>query len=537
VSGKTVEDRPAIKKVKELAEANKFDCLAFTKLDRVGRSLRKLENFWKLMEEDLGLQLHCIHQPEINGKMGKMMRQLLGIFAEFERDIMLDRTKRGQLENWQDGKSQCGKLPLGYKWEKDGIVIYPNEAPIVLTIFSKYIDEHLCQADVALYLTEQGYPTRSGSNRWSASSVGHALKNPAYKGGTIIYNRYDSEGNEKPEAEWVHVTFPALISADRWNQAQERIRLNKKKPKKKYYNEYKDRFICNDVLWCGEDGSKIIRRLNKENGKFRPLYVCDTKNRSAKNLEMQGKKRCILKAVNADWVDENVWFEVKTLLSDPNNFIKQWLKDPDREQLEKDYNRIKAAVLDLEKKIERNTKELFDLTGAPRKQMKAQLSRAGKELDSKRHKLAELQSEREFYSRKEDKLREFEKAISSLRASPNLSDRYKEIRYRDSFKAEIWNHLDDLPAKDKKRIIEAVVKPEAGGKIEVRYVTGDDLVDDDDFRKYTKKQLARPLTDRPPVLEFDLKVDVNGIIALISSLKHVDLLNTESYGNLRLDGR
>ena len=58
ISGKTIEDRPAIIKIKELAAANQFDCLMFTDLDRVGRNLRELENFWKLMEEDLGLQLY-----------------------------------------------------------------------------------------------------------------------------------------------------------------------------------------------------------------------------------------------------------------------------------------------------------------------------------------------------------------------------------------------------------------------------------------------------------------------------------------------
>ena len=63
VSGKTVLDRPAIKKVKKLAEADKFDRLMFTKFDRVGRSFKELQKFWELIEDDLGKQIYCIDYP------------------------------------------------------------------------------------------------------------------------------------------------------------------------------------------------------------------------------------------------------------------------------------------------------------------------------------------------------------------------------------------------------------------------------------------------------------------------------------------
>ena len=51
-----------------------------------------------------------------------------------------------------------------------------------------------------------------------------------------------------------------------------------------------------------------------------------------------------------------------------------------------------------------------------------------------------------------------------------------ELSFRQSFQAEIIRHLYSLPAKDKERLISAVVSPEAGGKIIVRYLRGDDLV-------------------------------------------------------------
>ena len=133
------------------------------------------------------------------------------------------------------------------------------------------------------------------------------------------------------------------------------------------------------------------------------------------------------------------------------------------------------------------------------------------------------------------KRNEISKAISSFKTSSTLTEQAKELTYRQSLQGEIIRHLDGLSTKDKKRLIEAVVSPESGGKIHVRYLTGDDLVDDFDFNKYQKEDLYRPLTDREPVLEYDFKVDINGIMALISSLKHKDLFNQTSRDLRRLE--
>jgi site-specific DNA recombinase len=510
VSGKTIFDRSAIKKVKKLAQENEFDCLMFTKLDRVGRSLKELNKFWELIEDDLGKQIYCIDYPMISDpKFGELLRANLGWFAEWERNLIFERTRSGQLSSWQDGKSQIGKLPYGYKWskKKKRIIKDPDEAPIYKKNVSKYVDEHLCFADTANWLTEQGIPTRLGASHWSDSSVGNMLKNPAYKGEPVIYNKYDRKGNEKPKAEWVEVTFPKLISKDRWNQIQERIRLNKKKPKKRHYKAY-DRFICNDVLWCGECYSKVKKHLKEESGKYYPYYGCAMKARAQKNLKVKGRERCTLKSVNADMIDEEVWDRVKDLLSHPRSFIKEWLKDPDREEIEEEYTRIKKSCGDLTKEIKRNSKDLFKRKGESRKQMNALLDEADKKLKSEQRKLVELETEMEFYDKKEDKLKEFEKAIESFRnamvAAPNKIKASKvaakKTAYWRRLQDEIMRQLDSVPTKDKKRLIEAVVKTEAGGKIIVRYVTGDDLVSDEDWSRYTKEELSRPLYNRERVL-------------------------------------
>jgi site-specific DNA recombinase len=62
ISGKTMEHRPGIQELIKDAQADKFGVVLFTKLDRVGRNLRELLNFYELMQEELGLSLICIEK-------------------------------------------------------------------------------------------------------------------------------------------------------------------------------------------------------------------------------------------------------------------------------------------------------------------------------------------------------------------------------------------------------------------------------------------------------------------------------------------
>ena len=112
-SGKTMKHRPGIQELIKDAKDGKFNTILFTNLDRVGRSLRELINFWKLMQEEYRLNLLCIDMPLLNTKdpLGEMMLAMFGGFAKFERALIRERMSRGRLFKWKQGKSVVGALP------------------------------------------------------------------------------------------------------------------------------------------------------------------------------------------------------------------------------------------------------------------------------------------------------------------------------------------------------------------------------------------------------------------------------------------
>ena len=155
-SGKTMEHRPGIQKLIRDAKDGKFKAVLFTKLDRIGRSLRELLNFWNLMQEEYKLDLICIDVPAINtkGPFSTMMLAILGGFAEFERSLIRERMSIGRLIKWKEGKTVVGALPYGYDWDDEAgaIVIHDKQSDIVRQIYSMYLHENY---SFRLHLSQQ----------------------------------------------------------------------------------------------------------------------------------------------------------------------------------------------------------------------------------------------------------------------------------------------------------------------------------------------------------------------------------------------
>lgn len=104
-------DRPELEKA--LAALNPGDTLACFKLDRIGRSLSHLT---KLLE-DLEQRGICFRtadgQVNTNGSTGKLLLHILGAVAQFERDLILERTLAGLAIAKAQGKMPGPKRKLG----------------------------------------------------------------------------------------------------------------------------------------------------------------------------------------------------------------------------------------------------------------------------------------------------------------------------------------------------------------------------------------------------------------------------------------
>ncbi|RJO67139.1 MAG: recombinase family protein [Myxococcales bacterium] len=90
------ESRPALDRMMADAQAGRLDVICVWKMDRLARSL---QNLLQLLDEftRLGIGFVSLRDPGINTTtpQGRLLTQLLGAFSEFEKALVIERTKAG----------------------------------------------------------------------------------------------------------------------------------------------------------------------------------------------------------------------------------------------------------------------------------------------------------------------------------------------------------------------------------------------------------------------------------------------------------
>ena len=96
-------ERPGFKKLMEKLEAG--DVLVVTKLDRLGRNAMDVRQTVEALA-DLGVKVHCmaLGGVDLTSPAGKMTMDVISAVAEFERDLLIERTQAGLARAKSEGK-------------------------------------------------------------------------------------------------------------------------------------------------------------------------------------------------------------------------------------------------------------------------------------------------------------------------------------------------------------------------------------------------------------------------------------------------
>ena len=108
ISGSTqASARPAFAKLLDRLEEG--DILVVTKLDRLGRNAMDVRATVEALAQ-IGVRVHCLALGgvDLTSSAGKMTMQVLAAVAEFERDLLIERTQQGLTRAKAEGK-HCGR--------------------------------------------------------------------------------------------------------------------------------------------------------------------------------------------------------------------------------------------------------------------------------------------------------------------------------------------------------------------------------------------------------------------------------------------
>jgi DNA invertase Pin-like site-specific DNA recombinase len=185
-------ERPALRKLLAHIEGGEIDCVLVYKIDRLSRSLL---DFARLMEifERHQVSLVSITQPlNTTASLGRLTLNILLSFAQFEREMIADRTRDKMTAARRKGKWVGGTPVLGYDIAEAGgkLIVNTEEARRVQAIFELYLQRRSLRAALAemqaLQWTTKHWRSRDGKEHLGRPFIKRSLvgllKNVTYLG-------------------------------------------------------------------------------------------------------------------------------------------------------------------------------------------------------------------------------------------------------------------------------------------------------------------------------------------------------------------
>jgi site-specific DNA recombinase len=181
-SGATL-DRPGLSRALSAARAGKYDLLLVYRLDRFSRRIRDLATLMDELEE-VDVHFRSATEPfDTASAAGRLFVQMLGAFAEFEREVIIDRVINGMERKAANGEWTHGPRPYGYVVDSTThrLIPHPQEQHVVRDIFTRYAETRAGTRAIADQLNTEGKRTRAGKP-WSGHTIGRMLANRLYLG-------------------------------------------------------------------------------------------------------------------------------------------------------------------------------------------------------------------------------------------------------------------------------------------------------------------------------------------------------------------
>ncbi|MET7420502.1 recombinase family protein [Dactylosporangium sp. NPDC005555] len=299
-SGATT-NRPGLQRALHAAQADRFDVLLVYRVDRFTRRLSDLLELLGQLDE-AGVAFVSATEPfDTSTSIGRMLVQLLGVFAEFERETIIDRVINGMAAKAQKGQWVGGNRPYGYHVDRptQKLTVHEAEAPIVREIARLYVHERLGTRAIATELNRRGITNRTGK-RWSGLTIGRILESPAYAGDISYADVYVADAH------------PALIDRDTWRRIREIADARTDGSQRAMSGS---EYHLTGLITCPDCGNKYIGTSARGRNQTYRYYTCYSRSR-------YGTHGCSAPRLDAPATDDATLQALYNFYSDADTLIR-----------------------------------------------------------------------------------------------------------------------------------------------------------------------------------------------------------------------
>ena len=328
--------RPALERLRDLVAQVGVDVVLCYSPDRLARKFA----YQALLIEEFtraGTRVEFVQGPRGGSPEDQLLVQFQGMFAEYEKAQILERSRRGKAHRARSGSvNVLSGAPFGYRYVRKsdqagaGYEIVGPEAVLVAEMFRRYADDGASIAALAGWLTAAGAVTRTGKSRWDRSVIWAMLRNPAYAGRAMFgktmastespgLNRVARQQGrttpragktvDRPRADWVEIPVPAIVSGQTFERVARRLADNQRFAAR----NTKVPSLLQGLAACSGCGYAYYRTSTRTTNK--KIYYC--RCLGSDDYRYEHGRVCANPPVRADYLDQVVWDHIMSLLTDP----------------------------------------------------------------------------------------------------------------------------------------------------------------------------------------------------------------------------
>ena len=339
VSGATLT-RPSLERLRDAVYEGDIQRLYIHSPDRLARKYA----YQVLLVDEFrrcGVDIVFLNRAIGTSPEEDLFLQMQGMFSEYERAKILERSRRGKRHAAQRGLvNVLSGAPYGYRYiaKRDGgpasYELVSEQATIVQQIFEWVGRDRMSISEVCRRLKQQGTPSPSGKSSWNRSSVWNLLKNTAFCGRAIFgktrvgerrpqlrpargrSKTFRSAGStyETSVTEQIVIAVPAIVGEELFAVVQEQLKANQQVARERCRGA---RYLLQGLVKCGccqyAYYGNTIRR-STTNGKTQYGYYRCTGTDAHR---FGGERVCQNKHVRIEMLDDAIWRDVKELIRDP----------------------------------------------------------------------------------------------------------------------------------------------------------------------------------------------------------------------------
>jgi len=300
-------ERPALKRLLAEIEAGRVQRIIVYKIDRLSRSLLDFARLAEFFEQHGASIVSVTQQLDTSTSMGRLTLNMLLSFAQFEREMVSDRTKDKMRAARRHGKWTGGMVPLGYDVAPEGrkLLINKAEAEQVRAIFNLFLEKQsLVGTSQELNrrgLRRKSWTTRKGVARegveWDRVTLRRVLTDSIYAGMTKL-------GGEVFRGE-----HDGIVPKGIFERVQAALEANGRDGNSTVRN--RSGAILRGLLRCAACDSAMTPTYTKKEGRLYRYYTCS-------KAMKRGHDTCPTKSVPAAEVEQFVVNHIRAIGNDPN---------------------------------------------------------------------------------------------------------------------------------------------------------------------------------------------------------------------------